>query len=107
MGCAAAQPMDESRGIMMEDLVPLILFLLIVAVNVLKFLIERSGKKPATEKPQRPEEAPPRSRSPHRPKWNLFEHVFRRADCAGANWDAGISNRSNKRLKLKQRKKLN
>ena len=44
----------------MEDLVPLIFFLVIVVVNALKFFIEKGGKSKRTgkENPQQPEEAP-------------------------------------------------
>jgi hypothetical protein len=45
----------------MEDLVPLIFFLVIVAVNGIKFLVERSSKKAARENPQQPNETAPQS----------------------------------------------
>ena len=45
----------------MEDLVPLIFFLVIVAVNGLKFLIERSAKKRTASPSRQPEEEPPRN----------------------------------------------
>jgi hypothetical protein len=47
----------------MEDLVPLIFFLIIVAVNALKFFIEKGGKKkqaPGTSKPRQPASEPPK-----------------------------------------------
>jgi hypothetical protein len=48
----------------MEDLVPFIFFIVIVAVNGLKFLVERAGKKSAREKSDHPEEAPVQ-KTPH------------------------------------------
>ena len=47
----------------MEDLVPLIFFLVIVAVNALKFFIEKGGKSkqaPGTSKPRQPASEPPK-----------------------------------------------
>ncbi len=46
----------------MEDLVPLIFFLIIVAVNVLKFFIEKGGK--AKKAPAQNRETPPKRTSP-------------------------------------------
>ncbi|RKX38318.1 MAG: hypothetical protein DRP64_15875 [Verrucomicrobia bacterium] len=46
----------------MEDLIPLIFFLIIVGVNVLKFFIEKGGK--AKKAPDQNREAPPRRASP-------------------------------------------
>ena len=47
----------------MEELVPLIFFLIIVAVNALKFFIEKGGKSkqaPGTSKPRQPASEPPK-----------------------------------------------
>jgi hypothetical protein len=48
----------------MEDLVPLIFFLVIIAVNGLKFLIERGAKKRAASPSHQREEEPPRNTPP-------------------------------------------
>jgi hypothetical protein len=57
----------------MEDLVPLIFFLVIVAVNGLKFLIERGAKKRTASPSRQPEEEPARNTPPSIE--NFFENI--------------------------------
>ena len=57
----------------MEDLVPLIFFLVIVAVNGLKFLIERGAKKRVATPSNQPKEDPPRNTQPSIE--NFFENI--------------------------------